>query len=530
MSRLALWGAAFAAALVSPTDAQDAVVEGPKIRLGTPADTTNASPAAARTIAPPAGGGPSPARVAASYSGGFDDFGKAIDRSGNDILIAQDTEAWHFDAIAGWTNDGFIQISGLPATSVHDVAVEGDYALVAMKNGNDTNMLTYERVNGTWTYVTLEPNTQSNNLVELHDGIAIEADDSAITGDVVVSTHGMPNLFGQDLHFLPNRTLVSMDFGDGATESGFNSLVVVTESAGGLREVHLFHVDGLTLIHRGVIASTSLPIDYGADVAVDDGTIWVGAPGFDGIAPDGGIIEVFSDDGSLVTFAGSLASNNPNDLWGRALSASNGIALISEREADLVPGSSATGAVRVVRENGGFWTLTGEILHPFDFEFSNGDEFGYALANDGLQLAVGEPAFGVQFGKFWLFGLPGASMTNNNRSPPLAGAGPDPISGGFGTTFDGAPFLLEFGNIPANSVGQLVIGAAELGLPFKGGVLYPAPNTLIPVPTGPTGLLQLFGTWADLGSGLTIYFQFWVADATAPNGFAATPGFNIVDF
>ena len=59
---------------------------------------------------------------------------------------------------------------------------------------------------------------------------------------------------------------------------------------------------------------------------------------------------------------------------------------------------------------------------------------------------------------------------------------------------------------------------------FKGGVLVPEPDVLLPgLVVGAGNQLQLSGTWpAGTPSGVAVYLQMWVSDAAGPQGYSAS--------
>jgi hypothetical protein len=72
----------------------------------------------------------------------------------------------------------------------------------------------------------------------------------------------------------------------------------------------------------------------------------------------------------------------------------------------------------------------------------------------------------------------------------------------------------------------LVIGFSAASLPFKSGVLVPSPDLVLGAfPTSAGGALVLPGTWpAGLPGLVTLWFQSWIQDPAAPEGFAASNG------
>ena len=69
----------------------------------------------------------------------------------------------------------------------------------------------------------------------------------------------------------------------------------------------------------------------------------------------------------------------------------------------------------------------------------------------------------------------------------------------------------------------LVAGLSALQAPFKGGTLVPAPDVLLPLATDAAGALGLPFTWPQgVPAGIELYVQFWVQDASASHGLAAS--------
>lgn len=68
-----------------------------------------------------------------------------------------------------------------------------------------------------------------------------------------------------------------------------------------------------------------------------------------------------------------------------------------------------------------------------------------------------------------------------------------------------------------------VLGLTEVALPFKGGVLGPSPDIVLPLPMS-TGVSHVKVLWpSGIPSGASFFLQVWAADAAGPKGFAATP-------
>jgi hypothetical protein len=108
----------------------------------------------------------------------------------------------------------------------------------------------------------------------------------------------------------------------------------------------------------------------------------------------------------------------------------------------------------------------------------------------------------------------------------LAGTGGFPLLTGSGTLIGGTPVTLSLSGAAPSAPTTLVLGLTGGFAPFKGGVLVPAPDSLIPgLTTSPTGTLVLSGSWpTGLPPGFQLYYQEWIVDAGGPAGFAASNG------
>ncbi|HEX5011449.1 MAG TPA: right-handed parallel beta-helix repeat-containing protein [Planctomycetota bacterium] len=98
--------------------------------------------------------------------------------------------------------------------------------------------------------------------------------------------------------------------------------------------------------------------------------------------------------------------------------------------------------------------------------------------------------------------------------------------GGTGSMVGGSTIGLELALAPATTPVTLVLGTSQLGAPFKGGTLWPAPSLLLPgLMTAGDGTLSFSGMWpAGLPAGSSFLAQAWWADAGAAFGVAGTQG------
>lgn len=115
----------------------------------------------------------------------------------------------------------------------------------------------------------------------------------------------------------------------------------------------------------------------------------------------------------------------------------------------------------------------------------------------------------------------GGGVDGDAGQPRLRGTG-DPVAGQLvHCDVDFAPPLA-----PA----ALVVGLELQGLPFKGGLVVPAPELILFVGvTSAAGELALADDWpSGVPGGVEIWLQAWFVDTTAPHGLSATGGLRLL--
>jgi len=108
----------------------------------------------------------------------------------------------------------------------------------------------------------------------------------------------------------------------------------------------------------------------------------------------------------------------------------------------------------------------------------------------------------------------GQSLPGTHGAPLLAASG---------SLADLTQVTLDLENARENAPAWLVVGLAPLNAPFKGGVLVPAPDVVLPLATNGSGILGFTASWpAGLPVGTQVRLQYWIQDAAAVEGFAAS--------
>jgi hypothetical protein len=157
------------------------------------------------------------------------------------------------------------------------------------------------------------------------------------------------------------------------------------------------------------------------------------------------------------------------------------------------------------------------VAYTFDI-LADPDGTAYLFWNDNrngigyrnIMFSRGEPASPWKDVGYGLSGTGG-------EVPHLVGSGP--LTGGSANQID-------LTNALPGTFTNLVLGLSLLEAPFKGGVLVPSPDLIIPgLPVDAGGGFSLPFAWPDgIPAGTKFWFQHWVLDPGGPFGFAASNG------
>jgi len=106
----------------------------------------------------------------------------------------------------------------------------------------------------------------------------------------------------------------------------------------------------------------------------------------------------------------------------------------------------------------------------------------------------------------------------------LAGSAGTPALQGFGVLEPGEPMSVDLSSAAPGAPTALVVGFTQADVPFKGGVMVPAPALIITgLATNALGQLHLASTWpTGVPPAFTFLLQAWLVDAGGPQGFAAS--------
>jgi FG-GAP-like repeat len=119
----------------------------------------------------------------------------------------------------------------------------------------------------------------------------------------------------------------------------------------------------------------------------------------------------------------------------------------------------------------------------------------------------------------------GAGSPFTDLGHALAGSNGYPILLADGTLAAGSPGSLDLHGAAPGAGGNLWLGLSQLNKPFKGGVFVPFPLLPIHFVADGAGDVNLpFVFPSGVPAGTTLVFQYWITDAGAAHGFAASSG------
>jgi arylsulfatase A-like enzyme len=109
--------------------------------------------------------------------------------------------------------------------------------------------------------------------------------------------------------------------------------------------------------------------------------------------------------------------------------------------------------------------------------------------------------------------------------PGLAGAWGAPALSGSGPLLPGTPFTLALAGASPKAPSTLVMGLANIGVWFAGGILVPRPDASVPLVADAQGGLVVGGALPPfLPPGASLVFQYWIVDPSGPAGWSASNG------
>jgi hypothetical protein len=179
------------------------------------------------------------------------------------------------------------------------------------------------------------------------------------------------------------------------------------------------------------------------------------------------------------------------------------------------------GGVYVYTSNGSTWSQVDLLLPDANSSLS---WFGNALAYDANYAVVGafiESSTQYQSGTAYVYG---GEAPWSDEGFALAGTTGLPKLEGVGSNCPGTTTTLVVSNARPNSGAVLIIGHTEAFLPFHGGTMVPAPDSIRRnLVTSASGSLVINNVWPAMAApGSQLFFQAWIRDPVGPEGLSAS--------
>ena len=259
---------------------------------------------------------------------------------------------------------------------------------------------------------------------------------------------------------------------------------------------------------------------FGAAVATDGARVLVGSPGSNATTFKSGEAYLFAPTAAGLG-AGEWMQSALLVPPGYALFAAFGssVALDGHTLAVGATGANAGhGALHVFHDEGAAWSLY-TTFDSLPGPAANGLGVTAALDDDtlvvGARILFGPPGVVYTLGGVATWTDLGGGLAGSAGLPALAVGGS--LCGG-----DTLTFTISHGQPDAAAL--LIVGLAATPQPWKGGVLWPAPDVVVPALLGASGGAALT-LHVPIGepAGQPVIAQAWIADTGAPAGVSATP-------
>lgn len=482
------------------------------------------------------------AKLLASDGASMDEYGHSVALSGDLVLVGArgDDDSTGSAYVYRWNGVGWVEEQKLSASDGspvdeygHSVALEGDVAVVGSPQDADAGAFSgsayvHRRIGSTW--VEEQKLTASDGEPFDLFGIAVD-----LSGDVIV---------------------VGAYDADGLEQDTGAAYVFRWNGSAWVEEQKLIASDGEFFDFYGWAVAVS-----GDEIVVGAYQKKVGGASYAGAAYvyrwDG---ESWGDEQILTASDGTVG-----DGFGLSVDLQGDILVVGAPEDDLA--GMWDGSAYVFRRDGDAWVEETKLIDPEATQF---ESFGVSVAVDGDRVAAGaygaDGGLGAAFvhcwdGRAWIqeyrltaddaislgidvaiegdITLLGAKIDDdlgwlsgsaylfalnwNDLGQSLAGSLGEPGLIAAGSLQAGEAVALVLSGAQPDAAAGLVLGLSLAEWPFKGGVLVPSPDAIVPLVASPQGTAVLAGRWPpDVPADTIFAAQAWVVDGTGPFGFTAS--------
>jgi len=255
---------------------------------------------------------------------------------------------------------------------------------------------------------------------------------------------------------------------------------------------------------------------------------------YPGVTLDGGVIlldvlfdsAATSGDNILATCdTCGLGDNPPTGLPGDITGVFD--APVSHIELDVINGVGGSGALFTLTARNAMGAVIGEASVTTGPAGSPSSSSHLSFDGDGIASFV----LGTGLGTGYTFAMDTLVFGNEpgdwlDLGGGVGGSQGVPTLQGEGPLVGGTVAVVTLSGAPALATATLVMGLSPLNASFKGGVLVPTPDLLVPgLPVSGDGQIVTPFVWPNgVPPGATLLVQYWIPDGTAAAGWAASNG------
>jgi hypothetical protein len=289
------------------------------------------------------------------------------------------------------------------------------------------------------------------------------------------SDAGFGEQFGQAVALDGDTALIAAPFDNQTPQlSGAGSAYVFTRSGASWTQ------------QQKLVAFDAAPFDnFGHSVAIWGDTALVGAPADDHSGfSDAGAAYVYTRTGATWAFQHKFTSLAPgvDQYMGNAVALSGAIALVAQSSVDNIDPSDP-GAVYAYSRSGATWSYE-TTLWPGDA--ANGDEFGSAVALDGVTTLVGSLET-ASVGAGYVFELQTSPALYCTAKTNSQGCVPTLSTSGAPSASSAAAFQIHASSVLNQKTGLLFYGFEPANAPFQDGWICIQPPTTRTAPQNSGG-------------------------------------------
>ncbi|MCB9896899.1 MAG: hypothetical protein H6825_02730 [Planctomycetes bacterium] len=326
---------------------------------------------------------------------------------------------------------------------------------------------------------------------------------------------------GAQLHELHASDGAANDFfGNSCATDGLRVIVGAPGKASSRGAAYLY--DATSGAQLAIFTPTSFSASqyFGRAVAVSGNRAVVGAPFAGPGGAERGEAYLFNTTTGALLATLTASDGADGDRFGDSVAVRDGLVVVGAWDNDAL--GDVAGAAYV------FDASTGSRLGKLTaHDATPGARFGTAVATSDTRVLIGAVSTkgaNPNAGAGYAFPLDGAPWKNLVHGK--AGVAGTPSMLGLGDLTGGSFLSLTLGHAAPNATMFLVLGVADLSLPFKGGTLVPSPDFVFGgLPTGPAGTFSLETVWpVGIPSGVPLYVQAWIQDGSVFPPFAASNG------